>query len=348
MTSKERVKIALSRKTPDRLPISADFVPEVKARLLKHFKTDDYFDMLVKLGCDMLVAGSGIGQSFYGEGEEYTCAWGCSWKYFHNASGSYTEIVKHPLADDDDGSKLANYRIPDPDADGVLYPLKDVIARYSDTHFTCGFLACSIFEAAWYLHGLTDTLGDMTERPDYINSLFDKVMEFPLRAGLRYIDEGVDMIWLGDDVGMQQGMIMAPDMWREFLKPRMKKIIAAYKAKNPDILVAYHSCGYIIPIIEDLIEIGLDVLNPIQPRSMDPAEVKKLFGDRLSFWGGIDIQENLPRGTISQIRDEVSLRRKTIGEGGGYLLSPAHNVQADTSNENILALFEAVTELTGY
>ena len=349
MTSKERVKIALSRKkTPDRIPISADFVPESRKRLMEHFKTDDYYDMLVKLGSDMLVAGSGIGQSYYGQGEEYVCPWGCTFKYFRNQTGSYTEIIKHPLADDNDGKKLAKYRIPDPDADNVITPVRDIITCYGDTHFICAFIACSIFEAAWYLHGLEDTIIDMTERPDYVNALFDKVMEFPLRAGLRYIDEGVDMLWLGDDVGMQHGMMMSPDMWRKFLKPRLKKIIAAFKAKNPDVLIAYHSCGYIMPIIEDLIEIGLDVLNPIQPQAMDPAVVKKEFGDRLSFWGAIDVQKTLPLGTVQQIRDEVLLRRQTIGQGGGYLMSPAHNVQADTSNENILALFKAVAELTGY
>ena len=348
MTSKERVKIALARKIPDRIPITADFVPEARKRLMEHLKTDDYHDMLVKLGSDMLVAGAGVGFSFYGEGEEYTCPWGIGWKYFKNQTGSYTEIVKHPLGDDPDGEKLANYSIPDPNSDEAVAKVRDLVARYGDTHAICGFLACSIFEAGWYLHGLEDTIMDMVENPDYIHALFDKVMEFPLRAGLRYIDEGVDMIWLGDDVGMQYGMMMSPDTWREFLKPRLRKIISAYKAKKPDILVAYHSCGNIMPIIDELIEIGIDVLNPIQPLSMDPAVVKREFGDKLSFWGAIDVQETLPNGTVQDIRDEVLLRRKTIGEGGGYLMSPAHNVQADTSTENILALFEAVKELTGY
>ena len=348
MTSKERVKIALAREMPDRIPITADFVPEAKKRLMKHFNTDDYYDMLVKLGNDVLVAGSGPGFSYYGEGEEYTCPWGIGFKYVRNNSGSYTEMVYHPLSDDPDGTKLAEYRIPDPDADDVVATMRDIIKRYGDSHFICGFLACSIFEAGWYLHGLQDTIMDMIARPDYVHALFDKVMDFPLRAGLRYIDEGADMIWLGDDVGMQHGMMMSPETWREFLKPRLKKIIDAYKAKNPDILVAYHSCGYIMPIIDELIEVGVDVLNPIQPLSMDPAVVKKEFGDRLSFWGAIDVQQTLPHGSIQDIRDEVALRRRTIGEGGGYLMCPAHNVQADTSNENILALFQANRELTGY
>jgi len=348
VTSKERVRIALSRNVPDRIPMSADFVPEAKKWLMDHFKTDDYYDMLVKLGCDMLVAGAGIGNSYYGKGQEYTCSWGCKWKYFSNETGSYTSIIEHPLANDDDGNKLAAYRTPDPNVDDVVIPLRDVISRYGQTHFICGFLACTIFEASWYLHGLDDTIIDMVERPDYVNTLFDKVTEYTHRAGLRFIDEGVDMIWLGDDVGMQDSMMMSPQIWREFLKPRLKMLIDEFKSKNPELLIAYHSCGYIMPIIEELIEIGVDVLNPIQPRAMDPAAVKKAFGDRLSFWGAIDIQETLPRGSVQEIRDEVLLRRNTIGEGGGYLMGPAHNVQADTSVENILALFAAARELAVY
>jgi uroporphyrinogen decarboxylase len=348
MTSKERVKIAISRNIPDRIPMSADFVPEARKLLMDHFKTNDYFDMLVKLGCDMLVAGAGIGTSFYGEGEEYICPWGCKWKYFRNDTGSYTSRIEHPLADDYDGSKLAAYSIPDPDADNVVALLRDVISRYGKSHFICGFLACTIFEASWYLQGLQDTIMDMVERPDYVNTLFDKVMEYPRRAGLRFIDEGVDMIWLGDDVGMQHGMMISTDTWREFLKPRLKELIDVFKSKNPEILIAYHSCGYIIPIIDELIEIGVDVLNPIQPHAMDPAVIKKQFGDRLSFWGAIDIQNTLPNGSVQQIRDEVLLRRNTIGEGGGYIMGPAHNVQSDTSIENVLALFAAAKELAIY
>jgi uroporphyrinogen-III decarboxylase len=162
------------------------------------------------------------------------------------------------------------------------------------------------------------------------------------------IDMGVDMIWLGDDVGMQTGMMMSPYTWREYLKPRMKKLISTFKEYKPGIKVAYHSCGNILPIIPDLIEIGLDVLNPIQPMAMDPAEIKREFGDKLCFWGSMCIQDTLPNGSSKDIRTEVKLRMETIGKGGGLILGPAHNVQADTSVENILAFYEAVKDLGKY
>lgn len=348
MTSKERVRLALHREVPDRVPFYADFVPELKAKMLEYFHTDDYYEMCVRAGNDMLLCSAGIGNSYYGEQEEYVCPWGCRWKYFSNSEGRYTEIIDHPLADDEDGEKLAAYKIPDPQDDSLYEEMRRVVKKYGDTHFITGGVTCSIFEAAWYLHGLDDTVIDMSIHPDYADALFDKVMEFPLRAGLRFIEEGADMIWLGDDVGMQQTMLISPEMWRRFLKPRMARLIRAYKEKNPDILVAYHSCGYILPIIDELIEIGLDVLNPVQPLAMDPAVLKEKFGDRLSFWGAICIQKTLPQGSEQDIRDEVELRMRTIGKGGGYMVSPAHTVQADTSLENLLALYKAVRELGVY
>ncbi len=348
MTSKERVKTAFSRHCPDRVPVFAAFVPEVAQRLKDHFFMDDLTDIEVKLGNDMLMTSAGISTSYYGQGEEYVCPWGCKWKYFENEDGSYTEIVGYPLANDEDGSKLAAYQIPDPEAPEVYMPVRNLVQKYGDTHFICTSLACSIFEAGWYLHGLEQTVMDMAVNPEYANALFDKVMEFPLRAGLRVMEEGIDMIWLGDDVGMQHSMMMSTDMWKAYFKPRMARLIAAFKEKNPDILVAYHSCGFVEPIIEDLIEIGLDVLNPIQPLAMDPAVIKEKYGDRLSFWGAICVQQTLPRGSVQDIRDEVLLRMKTIGRGGGYLMGPAHTVQADTSLENIFAFYDAAQELGRY
>lgn len=348
MISKERTNIALRGGKPDRVPVFSDFVPEVKQALLEYFKTDDYYEMSVRLGNDMLMAGAGIGSSYYGEGEEYVCSWGCKWKYFRNESGRYTCIIDHPLEKDIDGSLLTAYQIPDPENENIYTEFKDLVKRYGETHFICGAVPCSIFEASWYLRGIENLIADMAIEPDYANALMDKVMEFPLKAGLRYIKEGAAMIWLGDDVGMQSSMLMSPAMWREYLKPRMKKIIEAYKAENPDILVAYHSCGYIIPIIDDLIEIGLDVLNPIQPKAMDPARINDMFGKRLSFWGSICIQETLPRGTKEEIENEVRLRMETIGKDGGLLIGPAHLIQADTSVENVMIFYEAVKKYGEY
>jgi uroporphyrinogen-III decarboxylase len=155
---------------------------------------------------------------------------------------------------------------------------------------------------------------------------------------------GVDMLWLGDDVGMQNAMLISPKMWRRFLKPRMANFIAELKAINPDVKVAYHSDGQIYPIIPDLIEIGLDVLNPVQPASMDPVRLKKEYGDKLCFWGTIDEQHTLPFGSADDVRAEVIERLNTIGRGGGLILGPTHSVQLDTPMENFWAMIETITK----
>jgi uroporphyrinogen-III decarboxylase len=154
---------------------------------------------------------------------------------------------------------------------------------------------------------------------------------------------GVDMIWTGDDVGAQNRMLISPSMWRKYFKPRMANFISEIKAINPNLKVAYHTDGNVEPIIPELIEIGIDVLNPIQPASMDPASVKMQYGERLSFWGTIDEQHTLPFGSPADVRAEVLKRLKTIGVGGGLILGPTHHVQLDTPMENFWAMVNTIT-----
>jgi len=139
-------------------------------------------------------------------------------------------------------------------------------------------------------------------------------------------------------------MLVSPDLWRRFLKPRMATFIRSLKDINPGLKVAYHSDGNIYPIIEELIEIGVDVLNPIQPACIDPAQVKSDFGDRLCFWGTIDEQYTLPFGSQDDVRREVRERVRTIGEGGGLILGPTHHVQLDTPLENFWTMVETIRE----
>jgi uroporphyrinogen-III decarboxylase len=152
------------------------------------------------------------------------------------------------------------------------------------------------------------------------------------------------MIWIGDDVGAQQRMLISPKHWRRFLKPCLADFIAELKAINPQVKVAYHSDGNIYPIIPELVEIGLDVLNPVQPASMDPAQLKKEFGDRLCFWGSVDEQHTLPFGTPKQVEAEIRQRLKTIGKDGGLIIGPTHHVQLDTPIENFWAMVNTITQ----
>jgi uroporphyrinogen decarboxylase len=154
----------------------------------------------------------------------------------------------------------------------------------------------------------------------------------------------VDVLRLGDDVGMQRGLMMSQAAWRRWLKPRLAQVIAAARAIKPDTLVFYHSDGDCRPIVPELIEIGVDILNPVQPECMDPAVMKRLYGDRLSFWGTVGTQTTFPFGTPAEMKAVVVERIATVGRGGGLLLAPTHILEPDVPWENIVAFFAAIDE----
>jgi uroporphyrinogen-III decarboxylase len=183
---------------------------------------------------------------------------------------------------------------------------------------------------------------DMVVDPGLADRVLDLPYQYHLTAAKRLVEMGVDMVWLGDDVGSQHEMLISPRMWRKYFKWRMADMIQELKAINPDLKVAYHSDGDIRRIIPELIEIGLDVLNPVQPACMDPAEIKMQYGDRLCFWGTIDEQQTLPFGSPEDVRAEVLERLRTIGQGGGLILAPTHHVQLDTPLENLQAMVDTI------
>ena len=187
-------------------------------------------------------------------------------------------------------------------------------------------------------------LVDFASNPELADQILDIPYQYHLVAAKRLVEMGVDMLWIGDDVGTQHSMLISPKHWRRYLKPKMAELIAEVKAINPIVKVAYHSDGYLYPIIDDLIEIGLDVLNPIQPGSMSPSQLKEEFGERLCFWGSIDVQHTLPMGSPEQVKAEVLQRLRTIGRGGGLIIGPTHYVQLDTPMENFWAMVDTITQ----
>ena len=157
-------------------------------------------------------------------------------------------------------------------------------------------------------------------------------------------DGQIDIMYSGGDIGTQTGMMLSPALWRKHIKPYSTQLIRPFKEAGCKTF--YHSCGSIVPVIPDLIEMGLDILDPIQPKAygMDPATLKEQFGDRLSFHGGVDVQELLPFGTPAQVAAEVTRVIDTLGANGGYIVSSAHALQSDTPVENALALFKTAQE----
>ena len=357
MIPRERVQTALSGEKPDRCPMQVSFTPECARRVRRDLDIDDdalhnphgggnTYVLERATDQDMLLTSVGWANSYYAsEDDAYSDEWGVIWRRIPYQTrfgvGYYTEMVGHPLADE---NSIDSYRAPDPLRPELYTETERVIADYGDTYWIVGVTVTTMFETAWALRGYSQTLMDLAANPDLIDRLFEIPYSYHLEAAKRLVRMGVDMIWIGDDVGAQDRMLISPVVWRRHFKPRMATFIKTLKEINPDLKIAYHSDGYIEPIIPDWIEIGLDILNPIQPRSMDPARLNKKYGDKLCFWGSIDEQHTLPFGSPEDVRREVTERLETIGRHGGLIIGPTHHIQLDTPLENVHALLRAVKE----
>ncbi len=361
MNHRERVQAALNHQAPDRCPMQISFTPEFADRLRADLAFGDRllnlsrsghnphgggntYELERALGEDMLLTSVGWANSYYQSGEQYTDEWGITWRSVPYetpfGAGSYTEMIGHPLADD---GAISQYRGPDPARPSLYADAQTTLEQFRDEYWIVGVTVTTIWETAWALRGYDRMLADLVENPDLAECILEIPYRYHLHAAKQLVNMGVDMVWLGDDVGAQRSMLISPRHWRKYLKPRLANFIAELKAINPQVKVAYHSDGDIRAIIPELIEIGLDVLNPVQPACMDPAELKRLYGDKLCFWGTIDEQETLPFGTPETVREEVLTRLRTVAKGGGAILGPTHHVQLDTPMENFWAMVETIT-----
>ena len=317
MKQRERVLMALNHKEADRYPMQISFTPEFALRLRKDIGQANVlphnphgggntYELERHIDEDMLLTSVGWANSYYmvdcKAGEGYTDEWGVGWRAAEYdtkfGKGKYTEIVGHPLAED---SAIEGYQPPDPNRPELYSDSERVVKGYKDEYWIVGVTVTTIWETAWALRGLERMLMDLVLNPDLANRILDIPYQYHLTAAKKLVQMGVDMIWIGDDMGTQQTMLIAPEQWQQIFKPRMANFISTLREINPDIKIAYHSDGNIYQIIPDLIEIGVDVLNPIQPACMDPAKVKKDFGDKLCFWGTMDEQQTLPFGTPAHV-----------------------------------------------
>jgi uroporphyrinogen decarboxylase len=346
MNSKERIRTAIAHKQPDRVPVFCSFTPRLAKRLRKDLNILDG-ELGLALGNDMIQVGIGIERSNnYSEEPNYVCPWGISWRRVQNQFGVYTEIVGNPLAGDEDN--LNKWNIPNPMEDKQYDVMKRMIDDYGKDYWIAGSCRCSIFESAWKLRGMDQFMMDLILNEDYSNALLDKVAEYPRRTLKEFIRLGADMVWMGDDIATQRGLMLSPELWRKYFKPRYAKLFREFKEMNPDIKIAYHSCGNCHDLIADFIEIGLDVLHPIQPQAIDPVATKQEFGDRLTLLGALDIQLLMPIGSPEDVQEETLRLIKGCGQNGGFILGGAHHFQEDTSTQNILALYKTIREEGAY
>lgn len=348
MSPYERVAAALDLRQPDQVPFDFWAVPETIAKLLRYFDLQDEEALLRLLGVDCRIFNPeyvGPQPEVLSDGTYFT-SWGSHRRKVTNDYSTYEEYASWPLADASSVAEVECWpRWPKPEHyDWTSLPER-IRTVNRDVRYHIRVDIGGIFESAWALYGLERFLTDLIERPEVPCAIMDCYTDIMIANTHRMMAaaEGlVDWVYTYDDVAMQNGLLMSPAMWRRYILPRHQRLNAAIKQYPLKIL--YHSCGAIFPLIAPLIdEMGIDALNPLQPRArwMDMAKIKQDFGQRIAFHGGIDLQHTLPYGTREEVTAEVRDRCNILGQGGGYICTSAHYIQADVPVENIVAMYLA-------
>lgn len=363
MTSRERVLKAFGKMegVADRPPLQFDLCKKLiedfgkKLGITPDYSLSYYEDLTYRIsandirtamGSDVVVVGGTVREGFVPEPVSETASrneFGMAMK----PTDLYMEVIECPLAGASTDEDINNYILPDAYAEGRFEKAARDIKRYKNSHFIIGDCELSIFELAWHLSGMEKYMMSFALGDSWVVKLNDRVEEWTYGLAEQLTELGVDAIWFGEDLGTQLSMLISPDMWRERFKPRYARMIKKLKDINPELMIIMHSDGAVAPLIDDFIEMGIEIYNPVQPNvpGSDPAELKQKYGKRINFFGGIDQQELLPSGDLDALKKELKMRSRILGEGGGYLMAPAHIIQADTSVETVLKMIEIIKEL---
>lgn len=373
MKPRERLRLALAHREPDRVPIDFGGMQttiEVLAYrdLLSHlgFKED-----ILVFTRDHVVPSEKI-LNMFGVDTRYIYyepiklwspisgtvfdEWGIGWQKKTERS-LYFEPVYYPLREAKNIEDLEKYKWPGlPNKERIAYWQKRAKMLYEETEYALvgDVVGLGVFETAWALQGLDRFMVNLSRRLTFVEALLDKVLEIKIQQYEIYlsaIGPYIEVINISDDMGTQYGPLINPSLYRKVVKPRHKALIEAIKRKT-HAKVFLHSCGAVYEFIPDFIEIGVDILNPIQvsARGMeDTARLKREFGKDLVFWGGsCDSQHTLPFGTPKEVKDETKRRIEDLKPGGGYVFSPIHNIQPGVPPQNVVVLFETALQYGKY
>lgn len=366
MNSKTRVLKAFRRLDgdPDRIPMQFDLCRQLteefgkKLAIQPDYSLSYYEDLTyrisaneirTRLGSDVVVVGGTIAKGFVPEPVENDITKN-EFGMFMKPTQLYVEVVKCPLDNAQSVTDIERYPFPDAYAPGRFDKAKRDIDKYGKDYFVIGDVEISLFEMAWHLTGLEKYLTAMMCDEPWLEPLNDRIEEWSTGLALQLVKAGVDAIWFGEDLGTQTSTLISPDDWKIKFKPRHKRMIEKLRQENPGIIIIMHSDGAVAPMLDDFIELGVDVYNPVQPNvpGSDPQELKDKYGDRLCFFGGIDQQELLPSGNIHAIETEIRKRIAILGKNRGYLPAPAHILQTDVNVETIEAMIRIVKKYGNY
>jgi len=340
--SKERILAALNHQTTDRIPISnchGFWNQEILQSLKTRYKIrgDNTLESILNLDVkwvEPVYCGPDLG--FDDQGHPLGI-WG-----YREGLETYTETYPRPLKDVNSIQQIEIYQWPR--CDWFDFSTIPGLAKlYRDYAVAAPIIWSPIFSRISSLLGFETALIYLHTEPVLIEAMVEKITEYNCEFYANILDAApglIDILFIGDDPAGQERMLMNPDIWRRFFKPSLKKVFEI--AKSRDVLVMYHICGNCREIIPDLIDIGMDILMPLQisARDMDPVELKEQYGRDISFWGGVDVQNFLPNATPDQVRTEVRRLIDILGNDGGYVLSSSHNLLEDIPIDNILAMFD--------
>lgn len=281
-------------------------------------------------------------------------SWSDEWGIVRKPCGYYDESISHPLAGLD-GSRLEEYRMPDPRDTRRFTGLRDLAERlHSDTDYAIiAGNPGTLFYLSSELVGFQEYMEKILSETVLIERLVDMLLEYWVDffdAYLGEIGEYVEMVWLGDDWGMQHGPIMNPELFRRVFKDRYRRLISSIKEKH-DVKVALHSCGSVVWALDDLIDAGFDVIHPLQgdaEENLDARAIKARYGERLTFYSNLRNQSVIPHGTPEEVQADVRSKIEALSPGGGYIVSGGHNIQPDVPPENIIALFDTAFKYGHY
>ncbi len=360
MRSRERFFTALDHKEPDLVPQSIRWSAETANRLAEIFgveapegKTVSYGgDLSEKIGNDLIIIQTGInammemaGGGVMEEGDRCTSEWGV----VYERQNQFDNPVVHPLEESRD--VLDDYQWPDPNEPRRMAELDLVVSRYKDTHAILTDVSSTMMEASTaHLRGMQNLILDLYDDPARVGRLFDGLADYCCELACHAIEHGTDILRIGDDIGVQNGRLIPPALWQTHAKPRIKRLIDTWKAKDSSIRVMYHSCGDFSSVADDFVEMGFDLLSTMQPVAgfENPRENKRRWGDKVMFKGGLDVQRVLPNGSNPEIRWHVRRLIKAYAPGGGYVFQPAHLVYQDVSTDHVWAMLEAFKECRRY
>jgi uroporphyrinogen decarboxylase len=330
---RDRVLTALRHRQPDRVPYQISCTAPARRKLEAHYGTAALDDLIGNhLAKYKARPPDDLGWLNDRPGF-WRDEWGITW---NRTVDRDIGVVETTLLRE---RSLAGLTVPDPLSPVRFAALPAWIEGNRDRFRYISF-GMSLFERAWSLRGMENLLVDMIEAPEWVDELLDTILAFDLAVVEEMLKYDIDGLLYGDDWGQQRGLIFGPRFWRRFIKPRVARMYGAVKRAGKAAMI--HSCGRVQELFPDLIEVGLDVFNPFQPDVMDPYEMKRRYGDRLSFFGGVSVQHLLPHGTPDEIRSEVRRLMHEVGRDGGFIVAPSHDMPGDIPVENMVAFIETV------